>query len=122
MRDSERRFATLAIERNEVRKQALQLQTEVAQYRLPVVEKMLSLWILGLSILLAAFSYHDWLAKETGQRRRELFRRRSWRLPFAAGIVLTCAGWGIADDRGGRRIILGEHSQERLHLWMMRES
>jgi hypothetical protein len=30
-----------------------------------------ALWILGLSIVLAAFSYHDWLRRETGRRWRE---------------------------------------------------
>lgn len=55
-----------------------------------------SLWILGLSILLAAFSWHDWLAKETGRRRRDLFKERSWRLPFNGGMFLTCPGWGLA--------------------------
>lgn len=55
-----------------------------------------SLWILGLSILLAAFSYHDWLAKELAKPRRDLFKERSWRLPFTGGMVLTCAGWGLS--------------------------
>ena len=54
-----------------------------------------SLWILGLSVLLAAFSYHDWLAGKTGQRRRDLFTKRSFLLPCTLGLFLTCAGWGI---------------------------
>ena len=54
-----------------------------------------SLWILGLSIILAAFSYHDWLVHEIGQRRRDLFERSSWRLPFSAGMVLSCLGLGL---------------------------
>lgn len=53
------------------------------------------LWILGLSIILAAFSYHDWLAHETGQRRRDLFKRPSWRLPFSTGMILFCLGLGL---------------------------
>jgi hypothetical protein len=53
------------------------------------------LWTIGLSILLAAFSYHDWLARETGRRRRDLFRRRSFQLPWTSGICLTSAGWGL---------------------------
>lgn len=55
-----------------------------------------ALWILGLSIVLAAFSYHDWLAAETGRTWRELFKRRSWRLPATGGFALTCAGWALA--------------------------
>jgi hypothetical protein len=56
------------------------------------------LWILGLSIVLAAFSYHDWLARETGRRRRDLFKERSWRLPWVSGMFLACVGWGLAQD------------------------
>ena len=55
-----------------------------------------SLWIVGLSILFAALSYHDWLAKETGQRRRELFRA-TLRAPA------VCRGdVGEPEDPGGR--------------------
>ncbi len=57
-----------------------------------------SLWILGLSIILAAFSYHDWLAHETRRRRRELFRMVSWRLPFSTGMLLFCLGLGLGRD------------------------
>ena len=56
-----------------------------------------ALWILGLAIVLAAFSYHDWLARETGRRRRELFRERSWVIPFSAGMLLTCLGFGLSE-------------------------
>lgn len=54
------------------------------------------LWIGGLSIVVAAFSYHDWVARETGRRRRDLFTARSWRLPWTTGMCLTCVGWGLS--------------------------
>ena len=53
-----------------------------------------ALWILGLSIVLAAFSYHDWLRRETGRRLREMFSQPSWRLWSSAGLLLFCVGWG----------------------------
>ena len=53
------------------------------------------LWILGLSVLLAAFSYHDWLAGRTGRRRRDLFKECSFRFPWTTGMLLVCAGWGL---------------------------
>jgi len=34
-----------------------------------------ALWILGLSIVLAAFSYHDWLRRGTGRRWKEVRAR-----------------------------------------------
>lgn len=53
------------------------------------------LWILGLSVLLAAFSYHDWLAGTSGRRRRDLFKEPSFLLPCTSGLFLTCVGWGL---------------------------
>ncbi len=53
-----------------------------------------ALWILGLSILLAAFSYHHWLAGESSRRLRDVLAQPSFKLPFAAGMVLTCLGFG----------------------------
>lgn len=54
------------------------------------------LWILGLSIALAAFSYTVWLAP---QRRTSLRRALNWggfSVPFALGLLLFAAGlaWG----------------------------
>ena len=65
-----------------------------------------SLWILGLSTLLAAFSYNDWLATETGQRRRDLFKEPAWRLPCSLGLFLTCAGWMLSQaDRWWEKVL-----------------
>ena len=57
-----------------------------------------SLWILGLSIVLAAFSYHHWLAGEKGRRLREQFREPSWKIPFSSGMMLTCLGFGLGEN------------------------
>ena len=54
------------------------------------------LWIAGLSVVVAAFSYHDWIARETRRRRRDLFKERSWQLPWASGMCLTSVGWGLS--------------------------
>ena len=54
------------------------------------------LWILGLALLVATYSYHDWLAAERGRRRREMFRERSFRGPWTTGLFLTCAGCALA--------------------------
>jgi putative copper export protein len=65
-----------------------------------------ALWIFGLSILLAAVSYHRWLAWEQDGAFRELMSRRSWKLPFASGMLLVCGGvaGGIV-ERGWERAI-----------------
>jgi hypothetical protein len=54
-----------------------------------------ALWIVGLAIVLAAFSYVDFLATRTSRLRRELFRLRVWRLPFSLGMVLVTLGMGL---------------------------
>jgi len=65
-----------------------------------------ALWIFGLSMILAAFSYHYWLAGETSRRLRDLVARPSWTLPFSAGMVLTCVGFGYGlADRWWERTI-----------------
>jgi hypothetical protein len=51
-----------------------------------------ALWILGLAILLAAFSYQRWLAYECGRSLRAVLSQRSWRLTFTGGMLLVCGG------------------------------
>jgi hypothetical protein len=54
------------------------------------------LWILGLALLLAALSYHHWLAGETGWRRRDLFSACSFQVPWTSGLFLAFTGWALA--------------------------
>jgi hypothetical protein len=65
-----------------------------------------ALWIFGLAIILAAFSYHHWLAAETSSRLRDVLSSRSWQIPFATGMLLACIGfgYGIADRRWERAL------------------
>lgn len=48
-----------------------------------------SLWILGLAIVLAAFSYHDWLRQERRVPLKQQLREPGWRLPFYSGLLLV---------------------------------
>jgi hypothetical protein len=41
-----------------------------------------------LSLILAAVSYHVWLAQETGRPVSSLFREPSWRLALNVGVSL----------------------------------
>ena len=52
-----------------------------------------ALWILGASILVAAFSYHHWLAGETGRTLRQAFGDLPWRTSNLLGVTLVCVGW-----------------------------
>lgn len=51
-----------------------------------------ALWMLGLAILLAAFSYHRWLAHEYGRALRDVLSQRSWKLTFTSAMLLVCGG------------------------------
>jgi hypothetical protein len=46
------------------------------------------LWIFGLSLILAAFSYHTWLGEEMRRPFSAQFRERSWQLAVNAGLSL----------------------------------
>ena len=50
-----------------------------------------SLWIVGLSIALAAFSYHDWLRRELSRPLRRQLREPSFRCPLNVGFLLVAA-------------------------------
>ena len=49
-------------------------------------------WILGASIILAVFSYHEFLAYVQKAKRIEVFKRNSFKKPFLLGLILVTAG------------------------------
>jgi len=65
-----------------------------------------ALWIGGLAVMLAAFSYHNSLAGETSRRLRDVLSQASWRLPFTLGMLLTRVGFGYGlSERWWKRTI-----------------
>ena len=54
-----------------------------------------SLWIVGLAVIVAALSYHDWLAHRNRVRLRDVLATSSWQQPFSAGIGLVCLGLAL---------------------------
>jgi hypothetical protein len=55
-----------------------------------------ALWILGAAVQVATWAFHDWIARATRSTRRDIFARRSFRVPMNAGMSATCLGWGLA--------------------------
>jgi hypothetical protein len=51
-----------------------------------------SLWILGLALILAAFSHAHWLAHVRGARTRPLLGTPTFQLPFTIGMALVSLG------------------------------
>jgi hypothetical protein len=58
-----------------------------------------ALWILGLSIALAAWSYASWWAASRGRPLREALGLALFIIPFFAGLALFCAGLAWGADR-----------------------
>jgi hypothetical protein len=54
-----------------------------------------SLWILGLSIILAALAYHNWLRQELGRPWRTQWREPAWRVPHFAGLMLIAVSIAV---------------------------
>ncbi len=49
-------------------------------------------WILGAAIILADFSYHEFLVNLQKAKRTEVFTRNSFKKPFLFGLFLVAAG------------------------------
>lgn len=49
-------------------------------------------WILGAAVILAAFSYHEFLARIQKAKRIEVFKRDSFKKPFLLGTILIAVG------------------------------
>jgi hypothetical protein len=50
------------------------------------------LWLLGLALILAAFSYTNWLAHARGVRTRQLLGTLTFQRPFSIGMGLISLG------------------------------
>jgi H+/Cl- antiporter ClcA len=51
-----------------------------------------SFWIVGLAILLAAFSYHYWQATSTNQKLKAQLNRPGFLRPFWVSLILISIG------------------------------
>ena len=51
-----------------------------------------SFWILGLSLMLAAFSYHYWLAGQENRQLRLQLSERGFLRPIWLGVILVGIG------------------------------
>jgi len=49
-------------------------------------------WILGVAVILAAFSYHEFLSYVEKTKRIEVLKRNSFKKPFLLGTILIAAG------------------------------
>ena len=66
-----------------------------------------TLWILGLSLIMAAISFADYTAKRMGIRLRMILQSPSYQLAINAGLVLFCSGMLGRDGTGWERLLWG---------------
>jgi hypothetical protein len=64
-----------------------------------------ALWILGLSIAFAAWSYTSWWASAQHVRLRRALDTPRFQLPFSAGMVLFCASLAWGATRWWERVL-----------------
>jgi len=53
-------------------------------------------WILGASLILATFSYHEYLVYREGAKRSEVFKRRSFVRTFLWGLLFLSLGISLS--------------------------
>ncbi len=53
-------------------------------------------WILGLAIILASFSYHEYFAHLQKTKRQEIFKRDSFRKLCLLGLILVASGASVS--------------------------
>jgi hypothetical protein len=65
------------------------------------------IWILGAALILAVFSYHEFLARMQKARSMEVFKRDSFKTPFLLGLILVAVGIGTSIQRLWLAAIIG---------------
>jgi hypothetical protein len=83
------------------------------------------LWIHGVAIVLAAFSYYNWLAASRRSPLREILRlSRGWKLSVGLGLWLVATGMLLMEglslwERGGWMFVW---ACAAANLWRLRRS
>ena len=63
------------------------------------------LWLSGTAIIIAAFSYHDWLAHQQGIRVSQVLGRSSFQILLTVGMLLISLGLACLAQHWWERII-----------------
>jgi hypothetical protein len=66
-----------------------------------------ALWILGLAVLLAAWSMAYYEAQVGGVKVREIFSQTGYSWTLTVGLMLFCAGLAATEHRWWARILWG---------------
>ena len=76
-------------------------------------------WILGIAIILADFSYHEFLAHVLEAKRIKVFKKNSFRRPFLLGLILIAIGITTSVQKLWLALILGVFAFS-LIIWLVK--
>jgi hypothetical protein len=84
-------------------------------------------WILGLSIVIATWSYADWFAalcsRASRTRMREVLGQAAFRIALWSGLTLFCVGVALAGGRWWERILWGVlAAMSAVEVWQARRA
>ena len=65
------------------------------------------MWILGMAIILASFSYHQFLAHSQNTKKWEILKRASFRKPCLLGLIFVALGTSLSVQRLWLTAVLG---------------
>ena len=81
-----------------------------------------ALWILGLAIILAAFSYSDWRAARQGLKLRQVLNLPSFQIPLSLGLMFVSLALVFLGKTWWERLIwLAFVGIFAFQLWQMRK-
>ena len=64
-----------------------------------------AIWIVGLAIILAAFSYNDWLAHVNGVKLRQQLGTPAFQTPLTLGLMMVSASLALLADVWWHRLL-----------------
>ncbi len=66
-----------------------------------------AIWIIGLAVILAAFSINDWLAHTNGVKLRQQLGTSAFQTPLTGGLILVSVSLALLADVWWERALWG---------------
>ncbi len=57
-----------------------------------------ALWVLGLAIVLATWSWNEWWARVHKRRLRSVLGEARFQVPFSIGLLVFCVGMALSES------------------------
>ena len=81
------------------------------------------LWILGLAVILAAFSHAYWSAHQARVRLRDELSQATFQVLFWSGLTFVCVGVALSGGRWWERVLWGGlAAMAAVQIWQSRRA